>query len=269
MFTLFSSVVGVGCLIGLTTVLFGFGGGFITVPVVSAIVAAQGGSDAMHTAVATSTAVMVVTALSATAAQRRSGRLHRRYLWPMIVFIGLGAAVGALAADRLSETVLTVAFVGYLAVTIADGIGRSGFLGAKRRRAATARALSMVTATAGGMGIGAVAGLLGVGGSVMTVPLLRRRGLPMADAVAMANPLSIPVAVVATAVYAVTGPTMPHAGQIGQIDVSAAAALLCGSLPTIAVVKRFAGRIADRIHAIAYLVLLAVVMVAMTLALVS
>lgn len=239
MLALFTVVVGVGCLIGLTTVVFGFGGGFITFPVVFAIVAAQGGSDAMHTAVVTSTAVMVVTALSATTAQRRSGRLHRRYLWPMIVFIGLGAAVGALAADRLSDT-----------------------------------ALSRVTATASGIGIGTVAGLLGVGGSVMTVPLSRRRGLPMANAVAMANPLSIPVAVVATAVYALTAPTMPHSGQfggqfggqIGHVDVPAAAALLCGSLPTIAVVRRFVGRIANRIHAIAYLVLLAVVMVAMSLA---
>ncbi len=42
----------------------------------------------------------------------------------------------------------------------------------------------------------------------MTVPMMRRGGVPMADAAASANPLSLPVAVVATAVYAVSSGTV-------------------------------------------------------------
>lgn len=39
---------------------------------------------------------------------------------------------------------------------------------------------------------------LGVGGSVMTVPLLRRCGLSMSQATSMTNPLSVPVALAGT-----------------------------------------------------------------------
>lgn len=257
---MFLTVVGVGCLIGITTVLFGFGGGFVTVPVVFALVVARGETEPMHTAVATSAAVMVVTASAATLAQLRSGRLHRQYLWPLAAFVAVGAAFGAVAAHRVSETVLHVLFVGYLAVTIADSLGRSGFL--HRSQHTPARALSRTAVGAGGIGIGAVASFLGVGGSVMTVPLLRRRGLPMAEAIAMANPLSVPVAVVATIVYAVA-PAVSQPGRLGHIDLIAVGALLCGSLPTIMLARRWVGSIADHVHAIAYLLLLSAVATAM------
>ena len=101
-----------------------------------------------------------------------------------------------------------------------------------------------------------VASFLGVGGSVMTVPLLRRRGLPMVEAAAMANPLSLPVAVIATAIY-LTGP-----GPTGVVDPLAAAALLAGSLPTIALSRRLLPPIPDRAHAVAYVGLLIAALVA-------
>jgi len=108
-----------------------------------------------------------------------------------------------------------------------------------------------------------VAAGLGVGGSVMTVPLLRRRGLPMAEATAMANPLSVPVAVAATLVYALA-PTAPACtGQLGYVDLTAGAALLLGALPTIALARRLTARVPDRVHSIAYVVLLLVVLVVM------
>ncbi|OHV05899.1 sulfite exporter TauE/SafE family protein [Mycobacterium talmoniae] len=264
MLILCAVLLGVGCLTGLTTVLFGFGGGFVTVPVVAVVVAAYGGGDAMHTAVATSTAVMLVTASWATLAQHRAGRLQPQYLWPMIAFIAVGAALGAIAADWVSNTVLTVLFVVYLAGTIADSVTRSGFLSGATGHNAVPKPLSRTTATVGGIGVGAVASFLGVGGSVMTVPLLRRKGLPMADATALANPLSVPVAAVATIVYAVTGPAVPQPGQLGHVDLTAATALLGGSLPTIALAPRVIGSIPDRVHAIAYLILLTVVLVVMT-----
>ncbi|WP_245633665.1 sulfite exporter TauE/SafE family protein [Amycolatopsis jejuensis] len=231
-----------GCLSGVTTVLFGFGGGFVTVPVVAAVTSR---GDPMHVAVATSAAVMAVNSVSATAVQARAGRLRRDYLWPLAAFVAVGAAIGAIAATKADDSLLRILFVVYLAVTIVDSLARRGFLSQGEPQP-----LSTFTTTIGGVGIGAVASFLGVGGSVMTVPLLRRKGLPMAEAAAMANPLSVPVAVIATAVYAT------------YVDLGAAAALLAGSLPTIAIVRRFADRMPDRVHAIAYLALLAAALVA-------
>ncbi|MDA3629882.1 sulfite exporter TauE/SafE family protein [Saccharopolyspora sp. WRP15-2] len=255
-------LLGFGCLTGVTTVLFGFGGGFIIVPVVFAVVSAATGADAMHTAVATSTAVMIVNASTATIAQARSGRLRKEHLHPLLEFIALGAVLGAVAANWAPESVLHVLFIAYLAVTIVDSLARRGFLD-NSRDAEGARPLGKVASTAGGVGIGAVASFLGVGGSVLTVPLLRRRGLPMADAAAMANPLSIPVAVAGTAVYALATPTATYPGQIGHVNFVVGAILLCGSLPTIALTKRLVGKIPDRVHAIAYVALLVVVMITM------
>ncbi|MFG2142177.1 sulfite exporter TauE/SafE family protein [Streptomyces sp. NPDC048650] len=263
MLTSFSPLLFFGCLTGITTVLFGFGGGFITVPVVYGVltVTARAGTDAMHIAVATSAAVMVVNATAAALAQWRQGRLRRAYVWPLTAFITIGAAAGSFAATLIGGTVLRLLFAAYLVVTITDSLLRKGFLSVAHRT--RPKPLSRGTTTLGGIGIGLVAAGLGVGGSVMTVPLLRRRGLPMAEATAMANPLSVPVAVAGTLVYALS-PTAPaRAGQLGYVDLTACAALLIGSLPTITLARRVTGRVPDRVHSAAYVALLLVVLLVM------
>lgn len=81
----------------------------------------------------------------------------------------------------------------------------------------------------------------------------------MAEATAMANPLSVPVAIVGTVIYgfASSGPSAAAVpGQVGFVNLAAAVALLAGSLPTIFVIKRLAGKIPDRSHAVAYVGLL-------------
>jgi uncharacterized protein len=261
-------LVVVGCATGITTVIFGFGGGFITVPAVyAAVEATSGGPDgaqAMHVAVATSSAIMVVNASSATVASAKLGRFRREYIWPIMAFIAVGAALGAFAANRAPEAMLHVLFVAYIAVTLVDSVVRKGFFGNSGGPTA-GEPLSTTASTLGGIGIGGVASFLGIGGSVLTVPLLRRRGVAMAEATALANPLSLPVAIAGTAVYALATPAAAHPGQLGYVSLAAAAALLAGSLPTIALTKRIlVGRqIRDRVHAVAYLILLGIILLAM------
>lgn len=67
------------------------------------------------------------------------------------------------------------------------------------------RRLSLLTVTVGGTLIGMIAAMLGVGGSVMTVPLLRRHGHAMRECISAANPLSLPVALCGTVTYAISG----------------------------------------------------------------
>ncbi|MEV6028500.1 sulfite exporter TauE/SafE family protein [Streptomyces sp. NPDC052036] len=263
MLTFLSTLLFFGCLTGVTTVLFGFGGGFVTVPVVYGVLAATArqGADAMHVAVATSAAVMVVNAVAAALVQWRESRLRRAYVWPLAASIAVGAGAGSFAAALIGGTVLRLLFAAYLLVTITDSLLRKGFLSVAHRT--HPKPLGRGTTTLGGIGIGLVAAGLGVGGSVMTVPLLRRRGLPMAEATAMANLLSVPVAVAGTLVYALAPTTPAGAGQLGYVDLTAGAVLLLGSLPTIAVVSRVTGRVPDRVHSVAYLVLLMVVLIVM------
>ncbi|AUT47427.1 sulfite exporter TauE/SafE family protein [Achromobacter sp. AONIH1] len=262
-----------GVLSGVTTVLFGFGGGFVAVPVLYAALRAGHAADdpaalaAMHIAVATSTCVMIVNAAAATRRHQKAGNILRAYVWPLAGYIAVGAALGALAAMRIDGGLVRLAFIAYLAVTLADCLLRQGFLA--HDGGGQPRPLGGAATAGGGLAIGAVAAFLGVGGSVMTVPLLRRRGLPMAQAAAMANPLTLPVAVAGTLAYVVAARDLP-AGlapwMAGYVDLPAFALLSLGSLVGIRLGAPLIPRIPDRLHARAYLVLLALVLLGMLLA---
>ena len=258
-----------GCVTGVTTVLFGFGGGFVVVPLLFRILSTSSGpgsaagQSAMQIAVATSTCVMVFGALLATWRHQRAGTVDWVSVRPLLGPIGAGAILGALAASLVQSEWLRWAFAAYLMLTILDCWLRPGFLAQpttkQRRPGALANTLS-------GLVIGWVAALLGVGGSVMTVPLMRRRGIEMTRATAMANPLSLPVALAGTATYialSTQSPLPPGEWHLGYIDIRAAAVLVVGSWIGIRAASLWIGRIPDRVHAKVYLGLLIAVFLAM------
>ena len=219
----------------------------------------------MHIAVATSTCVMIVNAAAATRRHQKAGNILRAYVWPLAGYIAVGAALGALAAMRIDGGLVRRPS-SPTAVTLADCLLRQGFLA--HDGGGQPRPLGGAATAGGGLAIGAVAAFLGVGGSVMTVPL-RRRGLPMAQAAAMANPLTLPVAVAGTLAYVVAARDLP-AGlapwMAGYVDLPAFALLSLGSLVGIRLGAPLIPRIPDRLHARAYLVLLALVLLGMLLA---
>jgi len=262
---------GIGVLTGLTTVLFGFGGGFVAVPVVIRADASLG-TDAMRVATATSLAVMVVSAAFATAVTPRSTLARLRGSGPLITLLAAGGALGALASLRAPAEPVRWAFVAYVATTLADLLARPGFLRPRSGHTATAEPRRLPNAL--GAPIGAIAAFLGVGGSVMTVPAMRRAGHTMHVATVLANPLTLAVALPAAVVSLSCSPATDaataaavtaHASVplVGTVDLRAAAALLLGALPVIAVLRRRPPRISDSAHARAYAALLAAVTVAM------
>jgi uncharacterized membrane protein YfcA len=259
-----------GCMTGVTAVLFGFGGGFVVVPLLYHMLSAVYGADsaigqsAMHIAVATSTCVMIVNALVATLKHQRAGHLIRHYVWPLAGYIGVGSVLGAMAAVWVSGEVIRYAFIVYLGLTIADCLLRGGFL--EPLHGQSPRRLGMAQTLGGGLLIGTVATFLGVGGSVMTVPLLRRCGLSMTQATSMANPLSVPVALAGTLTYmALAGFSPVELGPwfIGYVDLLAFGVLTLGSLLGIRMASRWIGVLADRLHARVYISLLVLVMLSM------
>ncbi|MFI1977761.1 sulfite exporter TauE/SafE family protein [Streptomyces wedmorensis] len=314
----------IGLLTGATTVLFGFGGGFVAVPVVVWADTALG-TDAIRVATATSALVMVVSAAFATAVTPRRVLLALRGTGPLLALLATGACLGACATRLAPPALARWAFVAYVAATALDLLLRPGFLRpsppAEPARGATATRPEPVPGTNGtrpepvpgatatrpesvpgtngtrpepgrpagtatraeraqgsarrplpataGLPIGAVAAFLGVGGSVMTVPALRRAGHPMGLATALANPLTLAIALPAVLVSLAGSPplaaTTAHSDLVGLVDPYAAAALLLGALPVIALLRRRPPRIPDRAHAWSYIALLAVVALAMLL----
>lgn len=257
-----------GALAGVTTVLFGFGGGFVVVPVLYSVLLATYGADsemgqaAMHIAVATSTAVMIFGTGLATLRHHKAGTVPWAQVRPLLASIAVGAVPGAAAAMALSGRWVRWAFIVYLGVTILDGLLRPGFT---RHTATGIRPLGKQATVGIGVAIGAIAAFLGVGGSVMTVPLMRRRGASMTAATAAANPLSLPMAMTGSATYALLA---WHAAPLGDwhagfIDLRACLALAAGSWLGIRIASRWIGKIPDSLHAGTYLVLLCAVLVVM------
>jgi hypothetical protein len=272
-------LIGIGVVSGLTTVLFGFGGGFVTVPVIVWADASLGPAAA-HVAVATSSVVMVVNAGVATAATDRRILRELRNRAALLLLLAVGGAAGTLAAQHAPGQVTQWGFVTYLIITIADLLLRPGFF---RPRAEAARGRRDQPGRSGqsgqaghdtrgaipvllGVPIGAIAAFLGVGGSIMTVPLLRRSGRDMRTATSLANPLTLAIAVPAMAIFLSQGTRLASGAGfflVGPADLGAAGALLAGALPVILILRRRRPRIPDRGYAWSYLLLLIVVTIVM------
>ncbi|KAF1008652.1 MAG: hypothetical protein GAK28_01076 [Luteibacter sp.] len=258
-----------GALAGVTTVLFGFGGGFVVVPLLYAVLTLSHGADsaigavAMQVAVATSTAVMVFGAGMASWRHHRAGTVDWGRVRAFAGYIALGAIGGAWMATALRGDWVRWAFVAYLGVTILDCLVRPGFMAPA---ATSMRTMSRRATALAGLVIGAIAAFLGVGGSVMTVPLMRRQGASMTQATAMANPLSLPMAVAGSLAYVAFAwrqGAMLGAGYAGYVDLRAFLVLAAGSWIGIRATSPFIGRIPDSVHARVYLFLLVLVLVMM------
>lgn len=253
----------IGAFAGLTTVLFGFGGGFVTVPVIVWADAAVG-SDAVMIAVATSALVMVVNAAIATVSTPVAVLERLRGRRALLLLLAVGGLCGAAVASAVPAAVVSWGFVAYLAVTIVDVSVRPGFFSRAARESSPGATVRIPSSL--GVPIGAVASLLGVGGSVMTVPLLRRSGLPMSEATALANPLTLAITLPASIAFMALPHAVPvHASflSVGIVDIGAAALLLAGSIPVIVLLRRRPLPIPDRVHAWTYLALLLIVLGAM------
>lgn len=260
-----------GVVAGVTTVLFGFGGGFVAVPLLFTLISvshAPGsaiGEAAMHIAVATSTAAMIFGAGLSTLRHARARTLQWPVVRPLLGYVALGAVLGAWAATQVQGAWIRWLFIGYLGLTILDAVLRPGFTVSTGdgMRPLGRRASAVI-----GVGMGAVAAFLGVGGSVMSVPLMRRRGASMAVATASANPLSLPMAIAGTAAYAVLAWRTEALGPwfAGYIDVRALAVLVLGSWCGIRLAAPWIGRMPDALHVKCYLALLGVVLVVMVVA---
>jgi uncharacterized protein len=267
---IYAVLVVVGVITGITAGMFGFGGGFVIVPLVYHLFPAydilSGANERwlLQIGVATSTAVMIVGTVYSSFKHHRAGNIDWSSVFPLAAYIGVGSAVGAYVATVIPGSVLHAVFILYILAVIADCVLRKGFVSDSDGHEFHAMGRGMEVLA--GLAIGAVASLLGVGGSVMTVPLMRRHGARMKNAVAMANPLSFPVAIIGTATYVVAA---RHQGVdlgpdfLGFVHLPSFAILSLCSIAGVELAVRVLPKIPDRAHAITYVGLLILVVVIM------
>lgn len=159
----YAAFVGIGLLAGILSGLFGVGGGTVIVPLLVLLL----GFD-QRLAAGTSLAAIVPTASVGVISYAATGSVA----WIPALILAAGAVVGAQIGTRLlpriSQTALRWCFVGFLVVVIV-----SLFLVIPSRDAVFALTwLSGLSLVAVGIGTGVLAGLIGVGGGVIVVPML-------------------------------------------------------------------------------------------------
>jgi uncharacterized membrane protein YfcA len=191
-----------GVVAGVLAGLLGVGGGLVLVAALAWLLPLHGIDHgvAMHAALASSMASIVLTAASSAYAHHRRGGV----LWPTVAWMAPGLVVGgwlgSLVAVALDGAVLKWGVIGYCllaAAQMAFGRVRGG-------------AGDVVPAgpgmSAAGVGIGAVSAVVGIGGGSMTVPLLVWRGVAAVRAVGTSSACGVVIGIASAAGYAFNAP---------------------------------------------------------------
>lgn len=196
-----------GIVAGILAGLLGVGGGLVLVAALAFLLPTMGVPEeaAMHAALASSLASIVLTAAASARAHARRGSVA----WPTVSWMvpGLlaGGWLGSAAAVRIDGDVLRGLVAAYC------GIAAAQLLLSKAREAAGDLSPRGPVMTAAGSAIGAVSAVVGIGGGSMTVPLLVRRGVAPVRAVGTSSACGVAIGLGSALGYALH----PPAGALG------------------------------------------------------
>ena len=104
-------LVPVACLAGLASGLLGIGGGIVLIPALYFIFSEEGSTHvALHSAIGTSLAIVVITTLSAARAHYKRGVTDMRIIKKWAPYLSLGAVLGGALAGSVSDILLSAIF---------------------------------------------------------------------------------------------------------------------------------------------------------------
>jgi uncharacterized membrane protein YfcA len=233
---------------GVLAGLFGVGGGTVFVPAL-----VYGAGWGIGEAVAASLVVIVFSALSGTL---RSMRSEVPVNWKVAALFSLVVApsslIGVAVSSFFSGTLTQLVFAGFL-LALAYPTARSG---KRYREGIGGRSGShLAVALLGGVGAGALAGLIGIGGAVLTVPLLIFGfGLNSKTAISSSLVVTLLVGVVGAAGYVAAG--FDRLSGLPPLIVGS----MIGAWPGVRLRERLPETVLQRAFA-AYMVVVAVLMI--------
>lgn len=181
-------LVAAGMVAGLAAGLFGIGGGAIIVPVLYFLFSSMGYEEsAMHVAVSTSLATIILTSARSVMAHNKRGAVDWQIIKVWSPWIMLGSLAGMALSGWIDGRGLTLIF-GVMAFVLSAQLffGRPGWQLADDMPVGMARA-------ALGSGMGALSALMGIGGGAFGVSLMAVCGRPIHKAVATAAGFGIAI----------------------------------------------------------------------------
>jgi uncharacterized membrane protein YfcA len=178
---LIASLLAAGVAAGIAAGLFGIGGGAVIVPVLYFLLTALGyESTAMHVAVATSLATIILTSIRSVMAHNRRGAVDWAVIRGWSAWIMIGAVLGQLVAGYVSKDGLTL-FFGAMLLILAMQL----YFGRPSWKLADELPKGVPRAGLGGL-LGALSAVMGIGGGTFGVSLMTICGRPIHQAVATA-----------------------------------------------------------------------------------
>ncbi len=190
----------IGVLAGVMAGLLGVGGGIVIVPLLTSLFELQGFSPetTVHLALGTSLGTIVITSISSSRAHHRRGAVDVPIVMKLVPGIVIGTWLAGALAARQSSMTLKLVFSAFL-VLVASQMLR-GTAVRLTRQLPGRFGLNVV-----GFGIGAVSGLVGIGGGSMSVPFLLYCNVETRRAIGTSAAIGFPIAVAGTLSYLISG----------------------------------------------------------------
>ncbi len=229
-----------GAVVGLLAGMLGIGGGMTLVPVLSWLFGLQALSaeHTVHLALGTAMASVVFTSSASVRAHHALGGVDWAIVRRMAPAMLLGTFASTLASGWLPQRVLAIAFA-----VIVYGGATQILLG---RAPSASRSLpGPLVLGVVGLAIGTICGLVSAGGAFLTVPFMLFCGVPMKRAIGTGAAIGVPIAVVGTIGFVVSGlkvRELPPA-TLGFVVLPALAAIVAASVLTAPVGARWAHKL--------------------------
>ena len=229
-----------GAFVGVLAGLLGIGGGMTLVPVLAALFTAQhfAPDHVVHLALATCMAGIVFTSSSSVREHLKFDGVDFGIVKRMAPGMTIGSLLATTASGWIAQRHLALAFsviVFFAATQIL--LGRKPKAARSLPGAGPLFVISLI--------IGIIAGLVSAGGAFLSIPFMLWCGVPMKKTIGTGAMMGIPLAVVGTFGYVISGWNVPGLPPytLGFVLLPALAGVVCGSVLTAPVGARLAQRL--------------------------